>query len=80
MKERLRESMKENVALKTSKVKKKEAEQGLERLCRNYQEEIEELKRKLIDQEVGIREETNQVNNKLQEAYSAYDAIKGMYV
>merc|ERR1712223_2057614 len=46
-KERLRESMKENLALKSSKAKKKEAEKGLEKLCMNYQEEIEELKRQL---------------------------------
>merc|ERR1719284_254986 len=46
-KERLRESMKENLALKSNKAKKKEAEKGLEKLCMNYQEEIEELKRQL---------------------------------
>ena len=31
---------------RVNEAKKKEAEKGLEQLCMNYQEEIEELKRK----------------------------------
>ena len=77
-KERLRESMKENVALKTSKVKKKEAEKGLEQLCANFQDEIEELKRRLVDKTVEMETETQKQNEKLYTASNAYDGLKGM--
>ena len=77
-KERLRESMRENVALKTSKVKKKEAEKGLEQLCMNYQDEIEELKRKLLDQAAKVEADTKQHDEKLKAAFNSYDTLQGM--
>ena len=78
VKERLRESMKENLALKTSKVKKKEAEKGLEQLCTNYQDEIEELKVKFQDKITLEETVANQHTQILQEASKAYDLLKGI--
>ena len=69
-KERLRESMKENLALKSSKAKKKEAEKGLEKLCMNYQEEIEELKRQLTNINVEKEEKLHTNDNK-------HESLKG---
>ena len=69
-KERLRESMKENLALKSNKAKKKEAEKGLEKLCMNYQEEIEELKRQLTIMNVEKEE-------KLQSNGNKHESLKG---
>ena len=70
-KERLRESMKENLALKSCKAKKKDAEKGLEQLCMNYQDEIEELKRQLTDLR-GKEEESKAISNE-------YESLKGMF-
>ena len=78
VKERLRESMKENLALKSSNVEKKDAEKGLEQLCTNYQDEIEELKRKLQDQITSKKEIACQYTEKLEKASHAYDVLKGI--
>ena len=69
-KERLRESMRENVALKSNKAKKKEAEKGLEQLCMNYQEEIEELKRQLTIINAAKQETITTTGSK-------YESLKG---
>lgn len=69
-KERLRESMRENVALKSNKAKKKEAEKGLEQLCMNYQEEIEELKRQLTVSNAAKQETIKTTGSK-------YESLKG---
>ena len=69
-KERLRESMRENVALKSNKAKKKEAEKGLEQLCMNYQEEIEELKRQLTVINAAKQETIKTTGSK-------YESLKG---